>query len=69
MKGKFNSIHIREAKVSGEGTFEISAMPPKPIHIKDVPGNVVRKFKATCAAKGRTMHDVFIELMVAFCKQ
>lgn len=36
--------------------------------LRGIPENIMRKFKAACAAKGRTMKDVLIEFMVEFCK-
>jgi len=41
----------------------------KTILFKDIPADVYRKFKAACAAKGKTMKEVFIEFMIAFIKK
>jgi hypothetical protein len=39
----------------------------KTILIKGIPVELYRRFKAVCAARGRTMKEVFIELMERFC--
>lgn len=41
----------------------------KTVIFKGIPETVYRKFKAACAAHGRTMKEVIIELMISFCKK
>ena len=63
MKGTFRGVNIGGVKIMGESAFELKAPPSKPIHIKGVPCDVMRDFKAACATEGKSMHDVFINLM------
>jgi hypothetical protein len=37
--------------------------------LKGIPQEVLRNFKAACAAKGKTMKHVIIEFMIKFSKK
>jgi hypothetical protein len=37
--------------------------------LKGIPEDVLRNFKAACAAKGKTMKDILIQFMITFAKK
>jgi len=41
----------------------------KTIFFKNIPDDIFRMFKAACAERGQTMKEVFIKLMIEFCKK